>query len=384
MFLEKISNLYFSCISGTLYKKYKSRKRYKKNYREASEFLQSFPCPELTDTEKNEIDVYWKQYGIKFPDYSWFQMYYGVTGIKDPRFIPNTLASILYYEHNRPDLINAWDDKNIYQEIIPQLRFPDSLCHYIHGVFYDSTWKAYKNDKASLGKLSAFIWENMGSAKDIVFKIASGTFAGKGVKKIHVESAQDIEAFLLANTQKDYILQKCVVQHPFLAQFNESSVNIFRIITFRVEERIELLSVSMRYGPKGSFTDVAYIDGKEVVNVLGITQDGYVKKNVSCFNGQQPLDITLDDDKVPSFDALINAAIEGHKKLYYFNLVGWDFTIDTNGNPICIEYNIAWPGNILYQYANGPFAGPLTEEFLKPLKDKTVQKKYPRFLRANG
>ena len=52
-------------------------------------FLRKYPQKELLKNDINEIQNYWKQYGIIWKDLCWFQMYYGVTKIKDPRFLPH-------------------------------------------------------------------------------------------------------------------------------------------------------------------------------------------------------------------------------------------------------------------------------------------------------
>ena len=69
-------------------------------------------------------------------------------------------------------------------------------------------------------------------------------------------------------------------------------------------------------------------------------------------------------------------AIEGHKRLFFHDIVGWDIAIDSNGEPVCIEYNIKEPGTKLYQYAGGPYAGEYTDEFLGFLRDKANRDKW--------
>ena len=48
----------------------------------------------------------------------------------------------------------------------------------------------------------------------------------------------------------------------------------------------------------------------------------------------------------------------------------------TKCQPLCIEYNLTWPGSILYQYVQGPLAGDLTEDFLAFLKNEFIRKQY--------
>ena len=71
----------------------------RKKYKLANTFLKNNPQPPLTISEKKEIDDFWAKYGVKYPDYSWFQMYYGVTGIHNPKFIPDPFVGGVLYAY---------------------------------------------------------------------------------------------------------------------------------------------------------------------------------------------------------------------------------------------------------------------------------------------
>ena len=204
---------------------------------------------------------------------------------------------------------------------------------------------------------------------DIICKESCGSSAGKGVKKNNISSAEDVYDFLCNHKSKNYIIQKRVVQHPFFNQFNPTSSNIIRIITWRHEGIISILSASIRFGMEGSFTDVAFLDGKEIVYVVGIDNDGYVKDRFVYFDGNCIKSPLITEKKVPSWEGLLDTVKNAHRDLIFFDFVAWDFMIDEKGNPICIEYNINRPGTILYQFANDPLAREYTNQFLDFLKD---------------
>ena len=107
------------------------------NYKIAASFLKKHAQPRLNSSEKTEIDEYWSQFGIKFPDYSWYEMFYGVTGIHSPKFIPDTLATYICYPYyNIRSHVGGWDDKNVYERLVPSATFPYSICHCINGNLY--------------------------------------------------------------------------------------------------------------------------------------------------------------------------------------------------------------------------------------------------------
>ena len=119
---------------------------------------------------------------------------------------------------------------------------------------------------------------------------------------------------------------------------------------------------------EGSFTDIAFVNGKEIANVVGIDNDGYVKDRFVSLDGNSSNPPQIREKKVPSWDKLIETVKKAHQDLLFFDFVAWDFMIDVKGDPICIEYNIHWPGSVLYQYAHGPLAGEYTNKFLGFLK----------------
>lgn len=339
----------------------------RKNWKTAATFLKEHPQPKLSKEEKNEIDYFWKQYGIKFPDYSWYEMYYGVTGIHDPRFIPHpVLITICYPYYNSMVHGPGWDDKNVYEKLTTSCEFPYSLCHCINGNFYDHEWRFYSKD--DILQLSDKIIMDLGKDTDFICKETCNTSFGKGVKKVEINSIGGISNFLNQYKSKNFILQKRIAQHSFFNQFNPTSANIIRVISWRYEGIINILSASIRFGMKGSFTDVAFVNGKEIVNVVGIDNDGYVKDRFVSLDGNNSNPPQIREKKVPSWDKLLETVKKAHQDLLFFDFVAWDFMIDVKGDPICIEYNIHWPGSVLYQYAHGPLAGDYTNQFLDFLK----------------
>ena len=343
--------------------------------RAASVFLKRFLQPPLSAADKQEIDRFWNHYGVKFDDYSWFQMYYGVTGIHDPRFIPDPIARFALFRHyNDAQSIPGWDDKNLYETTLPDTRFPTTLAHIYHGEIYDSAWKYHSPD--NLQALSESIFDQLGNDRDLVIKITKGSYAGKGVRLVHADSPADVKKVLEENSGGNFVVQKRIFQSEFMSQFCSTSVNIFRIITWRHQGDIKVLSSSIRFGLEGHFTDVCFIDGEEIVNVVGVKPDGTVKERYGSFRGLCPVTVNLTERCAPNFDKVIAMALEGHKRLYPFDIVGWDITLGQAGEPVCIEYNVSTPGTILYQYANGPFGGEYTEELLAFLLDDNNRRKY--------
>ena len=348
---------------------------FNENYRKAFRFLLEHPQPPLTEEEKREIDSYWGEIGIKWPDYSWHQMFYGVTGIHDPKFIPDPIVCFAIAPfYNDSNYVNGWDDKNMYERFLPDILQAETLCHRFRGIFYDENWNSYgQND---MGALASHIIERMQGDRSLVLKYSKNSGAGMGVKFKTINDKDDIITIFKKEDQLDYIVQRLIRQHAWMEQFNKSSVNIFRINTWKHGGKVTILSTSVRYGIEGSFTDVAYLKGVEVVNVAGVDSDGRLNGHFANINGMTERPPQVIEDIVPNYEELIAFVIRAHLYLQPFDYIGWDITLNQDCQPLFIEYNLRWPGSILYQFVQGPLAGILTDLFLSFLKDINNRNKY--------
>ena len=370
--LEPIKHIFYAC--GNYPARRVEKVAFKRAHRSAAKVLKNCPQPPLTAAQIEEIDRYWQRYGIKHPDYTWFQMFYGITGIQDPRFIPDTICqSILLKHYNDIAAIPGWDDKNLYDTLLPDIRFPKTMAHIYRGKVFDDEWNYC--DEEGRKALAQRIFDSLGDDKTIVAKQTRNTNTGRGVKLVEVNSPNDVLDCITANSKGNVILQERLHQSAFLSQFCASSVNIFRVITWKHGDTVDVLSASVRFGIEGWHTDVAFVNGVEIVNSVGVDNDGKVKDLFVSMQGLYDREIHLTQPVTPNFDAIIDMAKRGHRWLKPFDIVSWDISQDQDNNPVCIEFNVTRPGTTLYQFANGPFAGELTEDLLAFMLDKDFPRK---------
>lgn len=348
-------------------------------------FVKQYHCPELTKEEKQAIDRYWAQFGIRFKDYSAHRMYYSVTGIHDPRFIPCALFSeaIISYMNDQ-SLVAAYSDKNMFSFYLPDMNFPTRIGSRRRNRYYDADGKCYGDQVTDeyVDQLYRRIRQEEDHA--IIVKVAIGSYAGKGVRKIAIDSRETLKAALTDFDVPNLIMQTVVHQHPFFRQLNESSVNIIRCTTWRKGEEVHLFSPCIRYGISGSHTDVAFRNGVEIINCLGIRPDGRIfDYSIGLEGKKKPVDV--EDRYVPQWEQIVQKVCDEHRKMCYFDVVAWDITVNDRNEIVCIEYNIKRPGNTVYQYAHGPIAGDVTDQFLECLKDASVHRQLvPRSHRLPG
>lgn len=343
-------------------------------------YIEKYSPPELSQSEKTEIYSFWKKYGIKIDDFSYHQMYYHATGIHDPKFVPDQVAGfVLYPYYNDSAYELTWRDKNMFSRLLPNVPMPDTYAKclrnrfIIGGGYYSRTESSYV-----LKKLS----EHIPLKTDVIVKGSRDSGFGRGVKKYHINDEKDIQTILNDwSSVKNFIIQKCVQQHETLSSLNRGSNNMIRICSWRHENEVDIIYAAARVGIGESATDVVFVNGEEMVNVVGITREGYFRKQKINQDGQFVSDVNI-ECKIPSWDKIVNIIKQNHLLIDNFDIVGWDFTIDNDANPICFEWNIQWPGTVLYQYANGPLFGEYIEKILSFLKEEKNQYNYiPSFMR---
>ena len=338
-------------------------------------YLAKHSVPELSQNDKDEIVAYWKQYGITVKNFKGFQWYYGVTGMHDPRFISHDIyADILVHYLNKMNYVEAYRDKAFFNRFLPDIRFPATILKTVGGRFYgpDDRFVSADEAKQILKKCSS-------EGRDVIAKNSSSG-GGKQVKKWALASEADADKIWdQISNSKNWVVQEVIQQHPFFAQFNESSVNILRINTLYLNGKVVILdNTLLRYGQPGRHTDIYYVRGEKIANVIGITKDGrLMDKSVDDYafwkDCNELFDLSM--TQVPAWEEVKKTVIKGAEQLPYFNLIGWDVTVDADSNPVVLEYNVFRPACANAQFF-GPFFGEYTEEVLSFLKDKENQKKY--------
>lgn len=361
------------------------RNRYYWQGRIVSKYLEINPVPQLSNHAKKEIDDYWGQFGIKHTDYSWFRWFYGITNIEDPRFIPPAIhAYVICPFYNNENFFLAWKDKNLFERFLPDVHFPTVYLRKIHGRFFDATGN-YLSDVEAVSRALM----DINASDGVIVKDAWDSGEGRGVKKYFIKCKNDVDQILTDwKKSNNFIVQEFIQQNECFSQFNDSSVNIIRVNSWRHGDQVEILSATLRIGVAGSVTDVCYIDGVERANLCAVKMDGHFGDIIINQFGQikkTSESIPNPDMVIPKWNEIIQIVKSNHIKIDHFDIIGWDFTVDATGAITCIEFNVERPGSVFYQYVNGPFYGNYTDEVLSYLKDKKNQDIYvPRWINSSN
>lgn len=325
----------------------------------------------LTKEQEKEVnDFYVSMIGKKVPLYC-HEYFYSRTGVFSKDYIPKDFYTLeLRPRANVYRFQQAYDDKNIYDIILAGENVARSILKNMNGYYYFDGNPVTEEEAVSRCQ----------DLEDVIIKPAM-TMQGDGVRLLTVKNGKtNIDDLTIGELFKRYkhnfLIQERVRQHKDLAALNPSSVNTMRILTYRSGMEVLLVYSVIRIGRSGQVIDNQCAGGISTT----ITKDGKLGK--AAFGGFSEDDvrvtdtgITLDGYQLPSYDKAIEFVKRLHMKLPYFNIIGWDVSIEENGEPILIEYNTN-PGLSQSAFCSG--MGENTERIIRELwpRINTLYEKY--------
>ena len=282
---------------------------------------------------RNVVLEYWKKYGEK-PARSWFELYCDGKDAFDPRFVtdPIWICQILPYFNNmkvRP----AYDDKGMYHRLFgEEVKLPETIVKRMGGYYYNGDQERLISRDHALKLLEK---EN-----HLIIKPSMDSSGGRGIV-FYDRGADDEEKLdaIFRSIRSDFVVQRLVKQHPALARINNDSLNTVRVMTFHFNGEIHVLSAQMRMGGTGSRVDNVTAGGY----ACAIKEDGWLYDKAVVRKGnwaeKHSNGVLFKDIQVPNYDKITSAAKSLHVMLPHFNIIGWDFAVDEDGEPVLIEFN---------------------------------------------
>ena len=323
------------------------------------------PMKPLLKSQETDIKNFFKKYfGREVPTY-WHQYLYSRNGYYSEKYIPASIYnSEIIYRLNKFQFRHAYVDKGFYDTLFSDINRPHTIVKNVNGYYYDECQPI--TEEEALNRCS--------NLKEAIIKpTLEGTW-GQGVKLFKSvdgmipdlgHSIKD----LFTSYKRSFIIQEKFEQHIDIAKLNPTSLNTLRIMSYRRGNEIVILYAVIRIGRKdqiidnetagGIKADIDLETGKIKGNAYGNAKERLMPKT--------DVGVFLDGYVIPSFQKVLDLVKEMHFRLPYFNLIGWDMTVDKYGSPALIEWNRAAE---LSQVAHGPAFGDYTEEILSVVKSK--------------
>lgn len=301
-------------------------------------------CCNLIPLSKPQLDAiqsYWQPLVHKKVDTRMHMIMQSLTGIFRPEFEPFEICHQVQQRSMMPKAMRFFDDKNLYRSLLSDFNIPVRVAECCNGVYFlpQSTMGGAETDKEELIR-------GISNVSDCLIKPSVGTDGGRGIRSF--DSVDGIEqnsklpvCELISQYGSNFCIERKVKENDNLQCLNPSSCNTLRVHTMRDRNnhRIRFISSYVRIGKMGQVVDNMLSGG------LGarIHEDGCLRNAVSCYPyktfDSTESGIKLEGYKIEHFDKIINTCLAAHSRLTMFDLMGWDVTVDKEGNVIIIEYN---------------------------------------------
>ena len=251
-------------------------------------------------------------------------------------------------------------DKNYFPLLFPEFIHPHAVVRKMQGVLYDENYRPI-DEETALRLMSAY--------DALVFKISRDSSQGRGVKRVEKTDYQR----MLTEYGNNFLVQEIIKQHECFSYFNESSVNVVRILSLCWRGTVYILCAKLKVGAPGAFIDLGVTDMNPVE--VGINEDGTFDNR--AFEAEFDFKVyrTVFGKKiqgcVPGFDKMKDLVKQAHIRFPDYGILGWDLTVDKNGRIVFIEVNSRGPAIDDSQCICGPFFNKLSKDG-HPLKEQIL------------
>jgi hypothetical protein len=308
----------------------------------------------------------WSRISSNVPEL-YMRLYSSFSGVDSGDYVPDSL----FFTHVEPMLNNveysrSFADKNMYSLLVDKSVLPEVLLRKIHGVWYDADYNRVVG-------VDHVIMEIAGGYKKVIIKHAVSSQSGDNIllvqsdgEKLYSKNVLVNKIWLEENFHDNFLVQAFVSQHPFYEKFNVSSLNTFRVYTYRsvLDDRIHVLQSILRVGGEGSVVDNISKGGK----ACGIDMDGMLNGIVCDIKGNfldrvGAVDIR-EGIKLFKYKDVVDKAKELARKQFYTRVIGFDFCVARDGEIKLIELNNYDVGVDILQMCNGPLFREFTDEVI--------------------
>lgn len=299
--------------------------------------------PDIHDSPVVGEDAYmkkWKKLDTKVSPLS-YRIYSPFIG-NDANILPPDVSRI-YIEPilNPGDTEKFYNDKNSFGLIYDKNDMPKVYFRSMAYRFFDDDYNAVFGEDFmkcfdGVNKLIVKPAKNLGGHGIEFFERDSdGVFMNSNGNVLSLE-------YLKSTFETDFLIQEYFIQSDYISQFNPTSVNTIRMITYRDVKtgQIHILGAVLRIGLKGAVVDNASAGG----DFIGINEDGklgnyvfdkYARKT-SFYNDK---DFLKTEYIIPNYEQVKQFAIKVSKRMPHMGLLAHDIVLDKENIPKLIEIN---------------------------------------------
>lgn len=282
-----------------------------------------------------------------------------------PAYLDNAFYYLTLLPYlNTQGYAKALADKNYADMLFTSYNRPATIAKRVNGSYYalDSSLESTSGSFAALPRLRHNIitkqdfFALVRSSTPCVIKPtrASETGSGSNIRLLESSLDKDELESLLRHYPSDFIVQDKIAQHPFLSALNPTSINTIRVVSLLYENHFSILACTLLVGEEGLTSNGGHFR-------IGIDVDSGLLRDFIIKGKGEPIaalpnakDLSYKTTPIPSFKELLAMTKDMHSLLPHFGLIGWDFTIDSKGDPLFIEINPDVPSCEIPEQTNSP------------------------------
>ena len=208
-----------------------------------------------------------------------------------------------------------------------------------------------------------------------VIKKTIDTSSGRDVIVANIQDGEDKKSnqsvgALLKSFGKNFVVQEKIEQSSVLSEFNSSSLNTFRIITYILDGEVKVCPVALRLGRNNAEKDNIHYGGMSI----GIDENGNLREYAFTEYGEKftqhpDSNVVFLGRNIPQIDLLKEKTKQLHQCVPYLGIISWDMSLDSDNTPVLIEMNTTGQSAWFCQMVNGePLFGDDTEKILKLIR----------------
>ncbi|MBQ8767527.1 MAG: hypothetical protein IJZ16_12080 [Clostridia bacterium] len=328
-----------------------------------------------TKEQQKEFDEYWKKnYGKKISN-RWHRLYEASNGVHRIDYFPEILYSTKIEPiFNDYTYCTVYSDKNLnelfFDNKVNGVRTPKCYLSNNHGHFYDCDRQLISKEKAIK------ILSNIGEA---VIKPTVDSSSGRDVIIVNMQNGKDVRSGISAEEivkkyKINFTVQEKIKPCKELSTIYPLSINTFRVISYIVDDSIEVAPVSLRIGGGGSEVDNIHAGGMSIA----VSNNGMLAKSAyrlgygdsfEKFNKHPDTGIKFDGYKLSFVEKLVSTAKRLHEMTANIGTISWDFTVNDKDEIIVIEANFHGQSVWFPQMLSGQsFYGENTEKILQSIR----------------
>ena len=302
------------------------------------EYSKGVKLKKLSKEQEEAIQSYYVPLIGKKINTKWHQLLYSITGVFNVKYLPFDLYQKIANTLCPWDYHKILDDKNMYRSFFHGFNLPPRVLECSGGVYF---LPMESDNEVTLDEAISYC----ANISDCIIKPSRDSSAGNGVKLFITEACKTLDGKDISSVFKRYgknfLIERKISNCEELKAFNPTSLNTFRIITYRdITGKPRYLKSFLRIGRMGKIIDNASAGGIVVpVDKDGnFSKEGYTTFPYSILN-QSDSGIEFAGYQFTRFPELVKEALNAHSRMPFFNLVGWDITIDDNNNIVIVECN---------------------------------------------